>query len=72
MSEIIKVTVFPPKEHPVTSTVQSWEDAARFIFKHVTYEDTVFVCQEPNGKVLYGGFFDLWKEEQFPGHKIEI
>lgn len=70
--QIMKVTVFPPKQHPVNSTVQTWEDAARFIFKNVTYEDTVFVCQDIYGKVLYGGFFDMWKEEQFQGHRIEI
>lgn len=69
----MKVTVFPPKQLPRTTTVDTWEDAARFIFHNVTYDDTVFVCQGIiTGVVLYGGFFDIWKEEQFEGHRIEI
>lgn len=71
--QTIKVTTFPPKELPRIAIVETWEDAARFIFHNVTYDDTVFVCQDPlTGKVLYGGFFDMWKEEQFEGHRVEI
>lgn len=66
------VTIYNPGCQPVSRPIDSIENAARRIFEYCQFGDSVFVIQNNIGIITHCGMFEDWKEEQFPGHQVEV